>query len=84
MGFLDRYNPNATRRSATAWAIGGGIGGVLFCLFGWLRTDMPTWALFFMLPWMAACGALAGWATEWQTPSDSDGNAEQSTSDLEK
>jgi hypothetical protein len=72
MGFLDKHNPRATRRSATAWAIGGGIVGGVVGFFGWLRTDMPIDAVFFIVPWMIASCALGGWVIEWQIPSQLD------------
>jgi hypothetical protein len=74
MGFLDKHNPRATRQSARAWAIGGGVVGGLSGFLGWLscwlRDDIPLAALFFFVPWMVAFGGLAGWAIEWQMPPD--------------
>jgi hypothetical protein len=72
MGLLDKQNPRATRRSATLWAVGGGLFGGLVGLFGCMKTDMPERAVFFMVPWMIACCALGGWAIEWQLPSEPD------------
>lgn len=68
MGLLDKHNPRATRRSAAAWAVGGGVLGGLVGLFGWSRSDMPTAAVFFIVPWMVTFCGLAGWAMEWQMP----------------
>jgi hypothetical protein len=76
MGLLDKYNPHATRRSATAWAVGVGVVFGLFGFLGWLLSDMPFGALFFIVPWMVAVGALTGWSTEWQTPPEDDSDAE--------
>jgi hypothetical protein len=72
VGLLDKLNPRATRRSATAWAVGSGIVGGLGGFFGWLRSDMSFWAVFFVVPWMVVFCALGGWAIEWQIPSDCD------------
>jgi hypothetical protein len=68
MSFLDKHNPRATRRSAIAWAVGGGIVGGVVGFIGWHRTDMPFNFVFFIVPWMMAPGALGGWAIEWQIP----------------
>ena len=70
MGLLDEHNPRATRRSAAAWAVGSGLVGGLVGLLGWFRSDMPTAAVFFIVPWMAAFCGLAGWAIEWQMAPD--------------
>jgi hypothetical protein len=72
MGLLDKHNPRATRRSATAWAIGGGVGGGLAGWYGWFRSDLPDAAVFFVVPWMVIGSAVAGWAVEWQLPWDAD------------
>jgi hypothetical protein len=72
MGFLDKQNPHATRRSATAWAVGAGVVGGLLGLLGWSGSDMPTLAVYFIVPWMVGSCALAGWAIEWQMPPDRD------------
>ena len=76
MGLLDKRNPHATRRSAEAWAVGAGIVGGIVGLFGWSRSDMPKAAVFFIVPWMAAFCGLAGWAMEWQMPSEDEADAE--------
>ena len=76
MGFLDKHNPRATRRSAAVWAIGGGVVGGLLGFFGWLRSDMPFTAVFFVVPCMVVGGAIAGWAIEWQVPADAEVDAE--------
>lgn len=76
MGLLDKTNPRATRRSATAWAVGGGIVGGAVGFFGWLRSDMPFGAVFFIVPWMIFFCALGGWAIEWQMPPECDEDAE--------
>ena len=77
MGLLDKRNPRATRRSARAWAVGGGVLGGLFGFLGWLacwlRSDMPLAAVLFFVPWMAAGCGVAGWAIEWQSPPDGEG-----------
>ena len=70
MGWLDNRNPRATGRSAALWAICGGVAGGLVGLLGWSRSDMPTAAAFFLVPWMAASCGLAGWAIEWHLPED--------------
>ena len=69
MGLLDKHNPRATRRSATAWAIGGGVVGGLVGWLGCVRTDMSA---FFIVPWMVVWCGVAGWAVEWQMPSEFD------------
>lgn len=79
MGLLDKCNPYATRRSAIAWAVGGGIVGGLIGFVGWLRTDMPFVAVFFLVPWMVAFCALGGWAIEWQTPPEYEAGSEKET-----
>ena len=79
MGLLDKRNPYATRRSAITWAIGGGIVGGLVGFLGWYRTDMPTVAVYFIVPWMVSFCALGGWAIEWQMPPDCDEEAGSST-----
>jgi hypothetical protein len=76
MGLLDKLNPRATRRSATAWAVAGGVAGGLIGLLGWLRSDMPFRAVFFIVPWMVAFCGLGGWAIEWQIPPDGEEDAE--------
>ena len=77
MGLLDKRNPHATRRSAAAWAVGGGIVGGVAGVLGWQATKMPTAAVFFMVPWMVGWCALGGWAIEWQMPSETDEDAER-------
>ena len=72
MGLLDKHNSRATRRSATLWAIGGGLVGGLVGLYGWSRSDMPIWEVYFIVPWMVVCGAISGWVIEWQMPSEPD------------
>jgi len=72
MGFLDKHIPRATRRSAIAWAVGGGIVGGVVGFVGWLRTDLPFKFVFFIVLWMIAAGALGGWAIEWQMPWEPD------------
>lgn len=76
MGFLEKRNPRATRQSARAWAVGGGIVGALVGFGGWLscwlRADMPFGAVFFFVPFMAAGCSVAGWALEWQLPPDAE------------
>ncbi|HEX4588583.1 MAG TPA: hypothetical protein VH120_01560, partial [Gemmataceae bacterium] len=57
---------NATKRGLTAWTIGGGIAGITIGLVGWLKSDMPAIAGFFVLPWMTVGGAIAGGAVYWQ------------------
>jgi hypothetical protein len=75
MGLLEKRNPRATRRSVILWATGIGIVGGLGGFVGWLRTDMPTWAVFIIVPWMTVFCAVAGGAMEWQLPVESDENA---------
>jgi hypothetical protein len=70
LGLLDKRNPRATRRSVTAWAIGGAIVGGAAGLLGWSRSDMPTTAVFFLVPWMAVFCGIAGGAMEWQMAPD--------------
>jgi hypothetical protein len=70
MGFLEKHNARATRRRLIGWTVGGGIAGLLVGLFGWLRTDMPTAAGYFVLPWMAGWGAVGAGAIYWQLPDD--------------
>jgi hypothetical protein len=77
MGLLERRNPRATRRSVFLWTTGGGIVGGIVALVGWLRSDMPTWAVFFIVPWMTVFGAVGGEAMEWQIPPDADDDIEQ-------
>jgi hypothetical protein len=36
----------------------------------YLKEDMPFVAVFFFVPWMTFFCGLAGWAMEWQLPSD--------------
>jgi hypothetical protein len=72
VGRFDKRNRNATRRRVTAWALGGGLVGGLIGLFGWFRSDRHTAAVFFLVPWMVAFGAVAGGALEWQIPWDRD------------
>ncbi|MCX7665623.1 MAG: hypothetical protein N2112_08760 [Gemmataceae bacterium] len=74
MGLFDQYNPHATPKSARLWAIGGGVVGGILGFIGWLsmylKEDMPFVAVFFFVPWMTFFCGLAGWAMEWQLPSD--------------
>jgi hypothetical protein len=70
MGFWDKHNPHATRRSARIWALGGGIVGFAVGLIGWLSSDMRPVALLFFLPWMTIGCGIAGAAIEWQLPPD--------------
>jgi len=72
MGFLDKHNPHATRRSVIAWAVGGAIVGFGVGLVGWLPSDMPGWAVYFILPWMTVGCGVAFAALEWQMPWESD------------
>jgi hypothetical protein len=76
MGLLEKRNPRATRRSVLAWASGGGVVGFLAGWVGWLRSDMPTAAVFFIVPWMTVFCAIAAGAMEWQLPSEADQDAE--------
>jgi hypothetical protein len=66
MGFLEKRNPRATRRSVIAWAFGCGVIGSLVGLIGGLQPEMPSGAVFFFVPWMTVGGAIAGAAIEWQ------------------
>jgi hypothetical protein len=63
MPFLAR-NPNATRRSILAWAIGGAVfGGVsAFLLFG---SNQDSQFRFWVIPLKAAIGAAVGALVEW-------------------
>ena len=72
MGLLEKRNPRATRRSVILWSAGTAIIFFLIGLALWLRTDMPAVSGFFVLPWMAVWGAVAGGAMEWQLPRDSE------------
>lgn len=72
MGLLDQHNPRATRESVKAWATGGGILGGLVGSVGWFWSDMPTGAVFFIVPWMIFFGAVAFGAMEWQLPAESE------------
>ena len=76
MGLLDKNNPRATRRSAAAWAVGGGLVGGLVGWYSCSRPDMPASAAWFIVPCMVAGCAVSGWAMEWQLPWDSDEEAE--------
>jgi hypothetical protein len=75
MGLLEKRNPRATRRSVVAWASVMAIVFLAIAWALWLRTDMPFISAFFVLPWMALSGALAGGAMEWQMPDESDSEA---------
>src|SRR5207248_4859947 len=66
MGLLEKRNPRATRRSVILWATGIGIVSGLVGFAGWLRTDLPTGAVFIFVPWMTVFCAVAGGAMEWQ------------------
>jgi hypothetical protein len=77
MGLLEKRNQRATRRLVILWSVGTAITFFLVGLALWLRTDMPVASGFFILPWMAVWGAVAGGAMEWQLPYDSESeNAE--------
>ncbi len=68
MGFLEQRNPKATHGSVIAWSMGYAVVFVLLGLFCWYLSDMPSGAVWFILPWMAITGAVVGGATDWQCP----------------
>jgi hypothetical protein len=68
MRFLEKLNRRATRRGLILRCVGGGVAGLIIGLLGWLGTDTPAVAGYFVLPWMALSGAVAAGAVYWQVP----------------
>ncbi len=72
MGLLDKKNPDATPESARRSALNFSVLGGVIGLIGWYRSDMPDAAVVFIVPFMTISCAIAGWAIEWQMPSELD------------
>jgi hypothetical protein len=66
MGLLEKRNPRATRQSVIRSAWVGAIGGVVFAFVASWLVGIPTFGRFFIAPFMAAGGAIAAAAIEWQ------------------
>ena len=70
MGFLEKQNPKATRRSVIRWSVVGGTFGLLVGILMLRCSDMPSLAGWFVIPAMGLGMAIAAGAVEWQLPED--------------
>jgi hypothetical protein len=69
--FLQKLNPHATREGALMHAIGGGlVTGLVAFGICYTSEDFPGGFIYFMVPFMTAAGAVAGFAVYWQLPED--------------
>ena len=73
MGFFEKQNPKATKRSVILWAVIGVMVGLIGTMVFNSRLENPmSWV--FVLPWMTLICAFAFAVIEWQVPRDVDGD----------